>query len=83
MQSGNFGMRSKHIFTSGESAEWVHSAVRSVFYSSHNFLYGSDLRVYNDDKRFYGQVVHETRSTTIHGFEQSELDVIIDCIGKF
>ena len=53
------------------------------FTVGHNFLYGSDLRVYNDDKRFYGQVVHETRSTTIHGFEQSELDVIIDCIGKF
>ena len=28
-------MRSKHTFTSGESAEWVHSAVRSAFHSSH------------------------------------------------
>ena len=33
MQNGYFGMKSKHTSTSGESVEWVHSAVRSMFYS--------------------------------------------------
>ena len=33
VRSGHFGTRSKHTFTFGESVEWVHSAVRSPFYS--------------------------------------------------
>ena len=46
---------------------------------SYNFMYGSyHSRLYNDHERFCSQVVREIRSTHVHGFEQSKLDVIID-----
>ena len=50
----------------------------------YNFLYSSyHSRVYNDHERSCSQVVREIRSTHIHGFEQSELDMTIDSICKF
>ena len=33
VRSGHFSVRSKHTFTSGVSAECIHSTVRSAFYS--------------------------------------------------
>ena len=51
---------------------------------AYNFLYGSyQSRVYNDHKRYCSQVVWEIRSSHIQGFEQPELDIIIDSICKF
>ena len=47
----------------------------TIFCTAHNNFYS---RVYNDHERICSQVVREICSTHIYGFEQSELDVIID-----
>ena len=47
----------------------------TIFCIAHNNFHS---RVYNDHERICSQIVREIRSIHINGFEQSELDVIID-----
>ena len=57
------------------SARLSHALIGYNFQYS---LYHSS--VYDDHERFCSQVVQEIRSTHIHGFEQSQLNITIDSL---